>query len=335
MNKHKIHLGPVPLWLSNLTFFFCVVTASLSLLYFHAQRIVQEREVSARAQGMLMVQPGALNDPFTALDLKAKAVAVYDISTKRLIYGRNETQQLPLASLTKIMTTIVAAGILPSYTSISIVPSETEADVRLRSGEIWPLSDLVNYTLLTSSNTGANSIAAAAASVLSGHGSREGESVSPAFIAAMNRKAVELNLNQTYFLNSTGLDTTVKVGGAYGSASDIARLFSYALKQYPDVMTSTSLPQVNFTAPDGHTITAKNTNRIVSELPGIIGSKTGFTDLAGGNLVIAFDISFGEPIVIAVLGSTEDDRFTDVSKLVQATIAYFGAPLSSYNRTIE
>jgi len=51
-------------------------------------------------------------------------------------------------------------------------------------------------------------------------------------------------------------------------------------------------------------------------------SQTGYTDLAGGNLIIAFDAGFDHPIVITVLGSTIDDRITDVEKLVWATLAY-------------
>lgn len=54
-----------------------------------------------------------------------------------------------------------------------------------------------------------------------------------------------------------------------------------------------------------------------------MASKTGLTDLAGGNLAIAFDAGLGHPIVVVVLGSTEDGRLTDVENLVDATLASF------------
>ena len=62
-----------------------------------------------------------------------------------------------------------------------------------------------------------------------------------------------------------------------------------------------------------------NTNDLVDQIPGMIGSKTGYTDLAGGNLVLLVDIGIDHPIAIAVLGSTRDERFSDVKKLIDAT----------------
>jgi len=65
---------------------------------------------------------------------------------------------------------------------------------------------------------------------------------------------------------------------------------------------------------------ANNTNIFVDKIPNLIASKTGFTDLAGGNLVIAFNADINRPIIISVLGSTEEGRFTDVLQLIEATI---------------
>jgi D-alanyl-D-alanine carboxypeptidase len=65
-----------------------------------------------------------------------------------------------------------------------------------------------------------------------------------------------------------------------------------------------------------------NTNKAIDLLPNVIASKTGFTDLAGGNLVVAFDAGIAHPIIIAVLGSSFDGRFDDMTKLVNSTIEY-------------
>jgi D-alanyl-D-alanine carboxypeptidase len=59
-------------------------------------------------------------------------------------------------------------------------------------------------------------------------------------------------------------------------------------------------------------------------------SKTGFTDLAGGNLAIVFDAGVNHPVAVVVLGSTEDSRFTDVSELVGATLAHFAGTVPTF-----
>ena len=56
-------------------------------------------------------------------------------------------------------------------------------------------------------------------------------------------------------------------------------------------------------------------------VPGLLASKTGYTDLANGNLVIAFNVGPMHPVIVAVLGSSQEGRFTDVEKLVNASIA--------------
>ena len=65
---------------------------------------------------------------------------------------------------------------------------------------------------------------------------------------------------------------------------------------------------------------AQNTNYFVDQVPNIIASKTGFTDLAGGNLVIAYDAGLNRPIIISVLGSSEEGRFKDALKLLEASM---------------
>jgi D-alanyl-D-alanine carboxypeptidase len=64
-------------------------------------------------------------------------------------------------------------------------------------------------------------------------------------------------------------------------------------------------------------------------MPGLLLSKTGYTDLAGGNLVIVFDVGIGHPVAIVVLGSTRDARFTDVEKLMHATLSHFAGPTTN------
>jgi len=94
------------------------------------------------------------------------------------------------------------------------------------------------------------------------------------------------------------------------------------LKNDPGLMESTARSQV--TESSYSTIhTGKNTDTIVDDIPGILASKTGYTNLAGGNLAIAFNVGINHPVVIVVLDSTYNGRFTDVERLAQATLSYY------------
>jgi D-alanyl-D-alanine carboxypeptidase len=93
------------------------------------------------------------------------------------------------------------------------------------------------------------------------------------------------------------------------------------LEKHPELLEATKYQTIEIDSLD-KTHKAQNTNMDVDQIPGLIASKTGYTSMAGGNLVIAFDASIGRPIIVVVLGSSLDGRFTDVSKLVSASQNY-------------
>ena len=128
----------------------------------------------------------------------------------------------------------------------------------------------------------------------------------------MNRKAQELNLSQTYFLNPTGLDMSEHLAGSYGSAKDVADLISYIFRNYPSITEITQYDSVNVNSRN-----FSNTNKLVNKLSRLLSGKTGFSDLAGGNLAVITDIGFNRPVAIVVLGSSREGRFDDVEKLHQ------------------
>ena len=198
----------------------------------------------------------------------------------------------------------------------------------MRVGEKWRARDLLDFTLLVSSNDGAASLAAAAGLVFSGSGQNTESTITDVatrendFVGKMNEKARSLGLVQTYFLNETGLDLQSQVSGAYGSARDVANLLAYAVEKYPDLFEATRQPTLKVSPLDGKSREAKNTNEAVLKIPGLIASKTGYTDLAGGNLAVLFDAGLGHPIAIVVLGSSEQGRFADVEKLSFAAITF-------------
>ena len=264
-------------------------------------------------------------NPFADLALEAKAAFVFDARTKKPIFAYNENDVLPLASLTKVMTAIVALETLPEETVITVQRDDIaqEGDSGLLVGERWRLADILRYTLTTSSNDGASAIAAAAGSMgqnVYGFDVKEAKRI---FIEKMNQKSAELGLLNTRFINETGLDVDENRSGGYGTAKEVAFLMRYALENNPDVIGATSKDSFTVSSLDGVVHTAKNTNTYLGKMPGVVASKTGFTDLAGGNLVVAADLGITHPVIVVVLGSTLEGRFSDVERLLWETLASF------------
>ncbi|MDO8564618.1 MAG: serine hydrolase [bacterium] len=260
-------------------------------------------------------------NPFEHLALEARAAFVYDAKTKETLYAKNAEEELPLASLTKIMTAATALTLLPEDTQIRIDSEDlsTEGDTRLRPGEVWKLRDLLQFLLIESSNDGAQAVSTRAGMIASGIPDREAGRIF--FIARMNTLGKELGLTSTFFRNETGLDQSASAVGAMSNAREAAHMLAATLSRFPGVFRATKWSDLLLSSEDGTSRRAHNTNKSADRFPLLLASKTGYTDLAGGNLVVAFDAGFGHPIVIAVMGSTLEGRFTDAEKLVWATLA--------------
>ncbi len=244
--------------------------------------------------------------------LKATAAYVWDVSNQRVLYSKNSDQELPLASITKLMTTLLVHELISETEHVVITKSaiQQEGSIGLLIGEDLNIEELRKLALISSSNDAAYALAVSAGSLL-GQGDSAGQ-----FIQGMNIKADELGLNTLEFWNTTGLDLSTTRPGSVGSARDVSLLMEHIITNYPEIIESTQAvgTRVYNSAGLYHDIT--NTNEIIMKIPNLIGSKTGYTDLAGGNLTIAFDIGFNHPIVITVLGSTYQDRFDDVYTLL-------------------
>lgn len=238
-------------------------------------------------------------DPAT---LSAKAAIVYDPATKTVLFQKNADVSLPLASLTKLMSaeTVLADAPQDAWVTITAEDLAPEGDWGFMPGQQWKLHDLISFGLVASSN---DAMAAAATAV-------PGD-----IIAVMNVRAADLGLTRTYFNNPTGLDVDLETAGAYGSARDMAVLAAAFLENHPGFFEATAAPEVAISS-QGHRLEAASTAVPIQNIPGLIAAKTGYTDLAGGNLVAAFDIQIGRPVIIAVLGSTRAARFEDIRILI-------------------
>lgn len=241
---------------------------------------------------------------FNSLSLEAKAVYVYDALNEKTIFEKNSESQLALASLAKLMSAEIAKENIPEWQMIKVGVEaiREEGDAGFTAGDEWKINDLLDTMLVSSSNDAAAAIAL----------SKEN------FVSLMNQKSKELNLEQTFFFNPTGLDINGNLSGAYGSAKDVAMLMDYILKKYPALLEATRQESI---AENSRNF--KNTNKIINEIPNIIASKTGFSDLAGGNLALAVDVDFGHPVIIVVLGSSEEGRFSDAKALHSEVLKYF------------
>ena len=257
-------------------------------------------------------------EPFAGISLRGKAAYVWDIKNQRALYKKEESKQLPLASVTKLMTALLANEVLEESKNVEIdtLSIRQDGDSGLFEGEVFDRLSLSDLVLMSSSNDGAFALAAAAGNALipgSGAGT---------FVDAMNIRAKEIGLSDTYFKNPTGLDISLTEAGAYGTARDVAFLMEYIVQNHPEILAFTQDDQARVYSQNGNYHDAENTNHYVDEIPGLIGSKTGYTDLAGGNLVVAFNAGLDRPIVAVVLGSTQQERFSDIIKLVEESQQY-------------
>ncbi len=260
----------------------------------------------------------AAKDYFSNVEVFGSSAYVADIDTGAVLFKKNADTQLPLASLTKVPLMLAVTEVLP-LTSVISIPRDTSptnaADV-LRAGSEWHVGDLIAYTLVGSSNDGAKILAHAADEGLRAKYpvAREGQ----AAVWRMNDIAKSLGLLHTYFLNPSGLDESETQSGAYGSAADMAKLFGYAARQPGDIFVGTSRLSVTITSTQGERAVASNTDAALDSIAGITMGKTGYTDLAGGNLVVVFTAGTHR-FVAVVLNSTQAGRFADIRALVGAT----------------
>lgn len=244
--------------------------------------------------------------PLAPEQLSAKAALLYDPTSGRILFQKNGDAQLPLASITKLMSAYVALEARAGNTRVTITEEDLlpEGDWGLLPGDTFTLQDLLRLSLVGSSN---DAVTAAA------------HSGGSDYLARMNAAAAELGLSRTYFYNPTGLDLNESTPGAFGSAYDVARLMAAFMEAYPAYLEETSAWSTSVITPERQmVISVEATAAPLSHLPGFVGAKTGYTDLAGGNLVAVFDLSIGRPVIAVVLGSTREGRFTDVRTLINA-----------------
>jgi D-alanyl-D-alanine carboxypeptidase len=286
--------------------------------FFYIKSINQEISKSQAYEREILAYEQSIK-PFLSLALDAKGFAIYNPQEKNFLYKKNAEEVLPLASLAKVMTAIIVLENVPEdkIFTISKESLSQAADHGLLLGEKWKRDELIKFALFVSSNDAVHQLAIETGKMLNNEAS---DSVQ-VFVSMMNKKAEDLGLSSFVFNNESGLDITNEENGAYGSARDMAKLFAYAIEKYPEIFSATKTKTSTFSSLDkSHNV--DNTNTVVEEIDGILASKTGYTAITGGNLIVATKNKEGLEKVIVVMGSTYDARFTDMKTLTGATARF-------------
>ena len=235
----------------------------------------------------------------------ARNAILIDPSTGEVLFAKNSDRSVPIASLTKLMTALVFLEQKPSLdgeVEVTLVEIKGGGHTQLRRGERVARGDLLHMSRKCSDNVAPRVLARE-----SGLGADE-------FVARMNRKAVELGLTSSRFVEFTGLDER-----NVSSASDIARLL-HAAANDPLIQEITTTRQYQFaTGRRVHAI--YNTNRLLYGRYEVMGGKTGFI-LEAGYCFATWIRTQGRDLIAVVLGApTNATRFADTVRLLQKSTA--------------
>lgn len=261
------------------------------------------------------IQEPIRNQEIPDLKISAKsAISVFvDSQGKDLIlFQKNESEKLPIASLTKLMTALVVLDIyqLSDRVKISKEAVEQEGEeIELKVGEILSVRELLHIMLIASSNDAAYALATP------NIGTKKMEEES--FVDLMNLEAyynIGLKPENTHFINPTGLDPKDPLQDTnYSTVKDLVELVKYLIKYQSEILEILSQKE-NGTF--YHTL--ENTNELLGEIEGIVGGKTGYTKRAGGCLVLILEGPRKNSYFInAILGS--EDRFEEMKQLINWT----------------
>lgn len=237
-------------------------------------------------------------------NLDARSAILIEANTGTVLYEKNADEALPPASVTKVMTLLLVMEAVDSgmiKLSDSVVVSERAAamggsQIYLEIGEVMSVEDLIKSVVIASANDAALALAEHI------YGSED------AFVAKMNEKAKELNMKNTNFENTNGLDDTTK--RHLISARDIAIMSAELIVKHPSILNYTTIWQD--TIRNGE-FTLSNTNKLVRFYPGANGLKTGSTAKAKF-CISASAKRDGLQLIAVVMGSSTKDSRNAIAK---------------------
>ena len=250
------------------------------------------------------------------LNVPAKSAVLMDVATGQLLYEQDAHTPLAPASVTKVMTMLLIMEAIDSgriswddtVTTSEAAAAKGGSQIYLKVGEGMSVSDMVKSIAVSS----ANDCACAMAEHIAGS--------EAAFVEMMNKRAKELGMNDTNFVNCTGLDDSEDAKNHKTSAYDIALMSCQLLKNHPDIKKFTTIWMD--TVRDG-AFGLSNTNKLVRFYPGATGLKTGFTSQAGYCLSSSAMRDEMELVAVVMGCETSKDRFTACKTLLDHGFASY------------
>ena len=247
-------------------------------------------------------------DAYEDFTLDAKAGLLIEADTGEILYEKNAHQENFPASLTKVMVALLVfeainEGKIALTDSVTATESAFEglssdgSTANIVPGETMTVEQLLNCMLIVSANEACNILGETL------YGSVD------AFVARMNERAKELGMNDTHFVNCTGLPADGHVTSAY----DIALMSRELIWRHPDIRRFTTIWMDSLR--DGTSMLV-NTNKLVRFYPGATGLKTGSTDSAKYCISATAEKDGMELIAVILGGSTSDKRFSDAKALL-------------------
>ena len=264
----------------------------------------------------LMLLLGALPVQAATLDVAGKSAVLMDVATGKVLYENNAHEALPPASVTKVMTMLLIMEAIDSgkigwedmVTASEAAAAKGGSQIYLKVGETMSVTDMVKSIAVSS----ANDCACAMAEHIAGSES--------AFVQMMNARARELGMNDTNFVNCTGLDDGEEAKDHKTSAYDIGIMSRQLLKYHPEIKKFTTIWMD--TVRSG-AFGLSNTNKLVRFYSGATGLKTGFTSGAGYCLSASAQRD-GMELVAVVMGcDTSANRFAACKSMLDYGFANF------------
>ncbi len=247
----------------------------------------------------------------TKLDIKAKSAILLEPYTGKILYEQNADEKLAPASITKIMPLLlVMEAIKRGDLALETVVYASEHACSMGGSQIWlepgegmTVDELLKATVIASANDACVALGEAIA------GSEEG------FVELMNERAKALGMNNTHFVNCTGLDADEH----YTSAHDVA-LMSAALIKYPLIKKYSTVWMDSLRNGESELV---NTNKLVRFYKGTTGLKTGTTSKAKYCLSATAERDGMELVAVVLAGDSSDDRFSGAKKLLDYGFANY------------
>lgn len=245
------------------------------------------------------------------LDIKAKSVILMEPYTGKILYEDNADEVLPPASITKVMSLLLVMEAIKrgDFTTETVVTASEHAcsmggsQIWLEPGESMTVDDLLKATVIVSANDATVALGELIA------GSEEG------FVSLMNERAKELGMNNTKFINCTGLDAE----GHLTTAHDVAIMSSELIK-YDLIKNYTTVWMDTLRNGESELV---NTNRLVRFYNGTTGLKTGTTSTSGYCLSATAQRDGLELVAVVMGGETTNDRFNGAKKLLDFGFANY------------